>query len=176
VLEYGAIPYRVTHPGKKCGLVSVQTSQFSPAEDQIACQGTALYRKARAASVPVRDLNEAPAFVTLFTSMFMHGGWLHIAFNMLFFWIFGNNIEDSMGRIRFVLFYLLGGLAAVLAQVAVDVRERVVDLRRAHGAPHGLLLCAHAKNLLQELCGMMNLVQVSAHVKPHAASRLRDAG
>ena len=44
--------------------------------------------------------------------MFMHGGWLHIIFNMLFLWIFGNNIEDSMGRLRFVVFYLLGGLAA----------------------------------------------------------------
>ena len=48
--------------------------------------------------------------------MFMHGGLLHLAGNMLFLWIFGNNIEDSMGRPRFVAFYLLGGLAASLAR------------------------------------------------------------
>jgi membrane associated rhomboid family serine protease len=58
--------------------------------------------------------------VTLFTSMFMHGGWLHIFFNMLFLWVFGNNVEDAMGRLRFVLFYLIGGLAAIGAQVAVS--------------------------------------------------------
>jgi membrane associated rhomboid family serine protease len=52
--------------------------------------------------------------------MFMHGGLLHIAGNMLFLWIFGNNIEDSMGRLRFVLFYLLGGVAAVGLQALVD--------------------------------------------------------
>ena len=62
----------------------------------------------------------AAAFLTLFTSMFMHGGWLHIIFNMLFLWIFGNNVEDSMGKVRYVVFYLLGGLVAALAQVAVS--------------------------------------------------------
>ena len=52
--------------------------------------------------------------------MFMHGSFLHLAGNMLFLWIFGNNIEDSMGRVRFVVFYLLGGVFALLGQVAVD--------------------------------------------------------
>jgi membrane associated rhomboid family serine protease len=52
--------------------------------------------------------------------MFMHGGILHLAGNMLFLWIFGNNVEDSMGRGRFVLFYLLAGLIAVYAQAALD--------------------------------------------------------
>src|SRR5215468_11079172 len=56
---------------------------------------------------------------TMFSSMFLHGGFLHIAGNMLFLWIFGNNIEDSMSRWRFVLFYLLGGTVANLAQVAI---------------------------------------------------------
>ncbi len=63
--------------------------------------------------------------LTLLTSMFMHGGLLHIAGNMLFLWIFGNNIEDSMGRVRFVLFYVLGGLAAILAQTAADPSSTV---------------------------------------------------
>ncbi|HUG42056.1 MAG TPA: rhomboid family intramembrane serine protease [Longimicrobiales bacterium] len=53
----------------------------------------------------------------LFTSMFLHGGWLHLIGNMWFLWIFGNNIEDSMGRLRFLLFYLLTGLAAAGAHV-----------------------------------------------------------
>ena len=54
------------------------------------------------------DAQQAPTWLTILTSMFMHGGLLHIAGNMLFLWIFGNNIEDSMGRGRFVAFYLLG--------------------------------------------------------------------
>jgi membrane associated rhomboid family serine protease len=55
--------------------------------------------------------------VTLFTSMFMHGSILHLGGNMLFLWIFGNNVEDSMGPIKFVVFYVLGGLAADAAQI-----------------------------------------------------------
>jgi membrane associated rhomboid family serine protease len=57
---------------------------------------------------------------TLITSQFLHGGWLHLLGNLLFLWIFGNNIEDRLGRIRFLVFYLLGGLVAGLAQVAID--------------------------------------------------------
>ena len=60
--------------------------------------------------------------------MFMHGSLLHLGGNMLFLWIFGNNIEDSMGRWRFVVFYLLGGLAALAAQVRH--RSRLGDARR----------------------------------------------
>jgi membrane associated rhomboid family serine protease len=62
---------------------------------------------------------DAPAY-SLLTSMFLHGGWLHIIGNMWFLWIFGNNVEDSMGHTRFVAFYLLGGLAAAAAQIAAD--------------------------------------------------------
>ena len=54
----------------------------------------------------------APTWLTLFTSMFMHGGLLHLGGNMLFLWIFGNNVEDSMGPVKFIIFYVLGGLAA----------------------------------------------------------------
>ena len=65
--------------------------------------------------------------------MFMHGGWLHIAGNMIFLWIFGNNVEDSMGRLRYVFFYLLGGLAAAIAQVAISP-DSTVPLVGASGA------------------------------------------
>jgi membrane associated rhomboid family serine protease len=59
--------------------------------------------------------------VTALTSMFMHGSWGHLIFNMLFLWIFGNNVEDTLGRVRFVLFYVLGGLAATAAQSFVTL-------------------------------------------------------
>jgi membrane associated rhomboid family serine protease len=58
--------------------------------------------------------------LTIVTSMFLHGGWLHLIGNMLYLWIFGNNIEDRFGRVRFLLFYLLGGLVAALTQVLVS--------------------------------------------------------
>jgi len=118
-LEYGAIPYRLTHPGKECA-AGITTRNASSAE--IVCQGTTGYTQARklaAQGAPFASLDSPPWWVTVFTSMFMHGGILHIAFNMLFLWIFGNNVEDSMGRIRYVLFYLLGGLVALMTQVLV---------------------------------------------------------
>ena len=63
--------------------------------------------------------------LTLFTSQFLHGGWLHILGNMLYLWIFGNNIEDRFGRLRFLAFYLGGGALAGLAQVAIDPSSTV---------------------------------------------------
>jgi membrane associated rhomboid family serine protease len=62
----------------------------------------------------------AGQLLTIVTSMFLHGGWLHLIGNMLYLWIFGNNIEDRFGRVRFLLFYLLGGLVAALTQVLVS--------------------------------------------------------
>ena len=65
-------------------------------------------------------LTLVPAWATIITSMFLHGGWLHLGGNMLYLWIFGDNVEDAMGRIRFILFYLLCGVAAALAQAAIN--------------------------------------------------------
>src|SRR3954449_10444687 len=62
-----------------------------------------------------------PWYEEAFTSMFMHGGWEHIIFNMLFLWIFGNNVEDALGRVRFLLWYLAGGLAAMATQSVVTL-------------------------------------------------------
>jgi membrane associated rhomboid family serine protease len=81
---------------------------------------------------------EASPWLTLFTSMFMHGGLLHLGGNMLFLWIFGNNVEDSMGPIRFVVFYVLGGLAADASQILVDTSSTIPTIG-ASGAVAGVL-------------------------------------
>ena len=67
-------------------------------------------------------------WVTVFTAMFMHGGLLHLGGNMLFLWIFGNNVEDSMGPVKFLAFYLLGGIAATALQTAVNMDSDVANL------------------------------------------------
>ena len=59
--------------------------------------------------------------LTVFTSMFMHGGWAHLIGNMLFLWVFGNNVEDALGRVRFLLFYIAGGLVATAVQSFVTL-------------------------------------------------------
>jgi len=79
-----------------------------------------------------------PVYMTLITCMFLHGGWLHIGGNMLYLWIFGNNIEDSMGRFRFVIFYLGCGLIASFGQIIVDSASPVPTIG-ASGAIAGVL-------------------------------------
>ena len=71
---------------------------------------------------------EAPTWLTVLTSTFMHGGLLHLAGNMLFLWVFGNNVEDAMGRPKFLLFYLLGGFAATGLQVAMGPNAAVPNV------------------------------------------------
>jgi membrane associated rhomboid family serine protease len=131
-LEYGAVPYRITHPGKDCFVGRSVTG-----ESDIFCEGTAAAREARARG-GTSSIDEAPWYVTVFTSMFMHGGILHIGFNMLFLWVFGNNIEDSMGRPRFVAFYLLAGVAAVYTQALLDTGSTAPTIG-ASGAIAGVL-------------------------------------
>ncbi|HHZ88473.1 MAG TPA: rhomboid family intramembrane serine protease [Chromatiaceae bacterium] len=84
------------------------------------------------------DLAQIPAWATAFTSMFLHGGWMHLIGNMLYLWIFGNNIEDAMGHTRFILFYLLCGIAAVFAQALPDPGS-TVPMVGASGAISGVL-------------------------------------
>ncbi|HEX9875054.1 MAG TPA: rhomboid family intramembrane serine protease [Gammaproteobacteria bacterium] len=79
-----------------------------------------------------------PAPVTIFTSMFLHGGLLHLAGNMLYLWIFADNIEDRMGHSRFVLFYALCGLAAAMAQGLLDL-DSAIPMIGASGAVSGVL-------------------------------------
>jgi membrane associated rhomboid family serine protease len=79
-----------------------------------------------------------PPFATIFTSMFMHGGILHIAGNMLYLWIFGNNVEDAMGHLRFAVFYLVCGVAAAITLAWIDPGSRV-PMIGASGAISGVL-------------------------------------
>lgn len=102
VVDYGVIPYELTHPGENC----VLAGQALDCAEGIGN-------------------NQPSTWLTLLTAMFMHGSLLHLGGNMLFLWIFGNNIEDSMGKFRFVVFYLLGGLAATLAQTAIDTGAQI---------------------------------------------------
>ena len=77
-------------------------------------------------------------FPTVFTSMFMHGGWVHLLGNMLYLWIFGDNVENRFGHVKFLVFYLLCGIAATVAQVAVDPSSNIPNLG-ASGAIAGVL-------------------------------------
>jgi membrane associated rhomboid family serine protease len=91
------------------------------------------------AFVPSRFLaNPAADWLTLFTSMFMHAGWLHLGGNMLYLWIFGDNVEDRFGHARFLVFYLVCGLAATFAQLAFSLGSHVPNLG-ASGAIAGVL-------------------------------------
>jgi membrane associated rhomboid family serine protease len=89
--------------------------------------------------VPRRFLaNPAGDFPTLFTSMFMHGGWMHLIGNMLYLWIFGDNVEDALGHLKFLFFYLICGLVADAAQIAVGPNSNIPNLG-ASGAIAGVL-------------------------------------
>lgn len=89
--------------------------------------------------VPRRLLaNPIADFITIFTAMFMHAGWMHLLGNMLYLWIFGDNVEDRLGHARYLIFYLLCGIAATFAQVLVDPNSNVPNLG-ASGAIAGVL-------------------------------------
>jgi membrane associated rhomboid family serine protease len=96
---YAAIPREVTHPGTQVLIAN-------------GCPNSPT----------------ASPYLTIFTAMFMHGGLLHLGGNMLFLWIFGNNVEDAMGPVKYIVFYLLGGVAALVLQVVFDPNSTVPTL------------------------------------------------
>jgi membrane associated rhomboid family serine protease len=71
------------------------------------------------------DLQQGQALITVLTSMFLHGGWMHLIGNMLFLWVFGDNIETVMGHIPYFIFYMLGGFAATLAHVMTNLGSTI---------------------------------------------------
>jgi membrane associated rhomboid family serine protease len=117
-VRYGAIPYTFTHPGSHCAVIPVITSS-GPASG-VGC--------ATAPLPPGAEDSSLAPWQTAFTSMFLHGSFLHIFGNMLFLAIFGPTVEDRLGRLRFLVFYLLGGLVALGAQIAADPSSQAPTL------------------------------------------------
>jgi membrane associated rhomboid family serine protease len=89
--------------------------------------------------VPIPDeIYRVPPTATLITSMFMHGGFMHLIGNMLYMWIFADNIEDEIGKVKFIIFYILSGIAAALTQVFLNT-ESMIPMVGASGAIGGVL-------------------------------------
>ena len=84
------------------------------------------------------DLYALPAYLTIFSSMFMHGGFMHLIGNMLYMWIFADNIEDNLGHTKFLIFYLLAGIGAAMTQVLMDTHSQI-PMVGASGAIGGVL-------------------------------------
>ena len=121
-MRYGAIPYALTHAGTHCALVPAPEGYAAG----VACGG---------GPTPPGTL---PAWQTAFTSMFLHGSFLHILGNMVFLAIFGPTVEDTVGRVRYLVLYLAGGLAALAAQVLAGPGSLAPTLG-ASGAIAGVL-------------------------------------
>lgn len=119
-----AIPYEVTH-GERIG-------------DALPREGFPDRRSAVFAVLQQRSCPEKNVWYSILYSMFLHGGILHVAGNMLFLWVFGNNVEDRLGRFKYVLFYLASGIAATYAQSYV-FPDSAVPLIGASGAVAGVL-------------------------------------
>ncbi|MGH2379890.1 MAG: rhomboid family intramembrane serine protease [Candidatus Limnocylindria bacterium] len=115
---YSAVPFEITN---NVDLVEPQ---------QITIDGT---------PVPIpHEPGPTPIWLTLFSSMFMHGGWLHIAGNLLFLWIFGDNVEHRIGHLPYVAFYLAAGIIASFAQILVQT-DSIIPTLGASGAISGVL-------------------------------------
>ena len=84
------------------------------------------------------DLYAVPAYMTIFSSMFMHGGWMHLIMNMLFIWVFADNIEDNLGSRNFIIFYILCGIGAAMTHVLMDTHSQI-PMIGASGAISGVL-------------------------------------
>ncbi len=115
------------------------------------------------------DIAFQAGFGTLFTSMFLHGGWMHLIGNMLYLWIFGNNVEDAMGHVKFIVFYLTCGVIAALSHALTDPSS-AMPMVGASGAISGvlgayLLLYPHARVLVLIPLGVLTrMVYVPASV------------
>lgn len=115
--SFSMVPYEVTHNADLAG-----QALRDPAGQVVAVYGQPPH----------------PLWLTIFTSMFLHSGLLHIGGNMLYLWIFGNNVEDALGKVRYLIFYFVCGLAAGLAQIASSPNSLIPTLG-ASGAIAGVL-------------------------------------
>jgi membrane associated rhomboid family serine protease len=107
-----------------------------------------------------------PTFLTLITSMFLHGSWMHLLGNMLYLWIFGNNIEDAMGSAKFLVFYLLCGVLAALSHAATDLSSQIpmVGASGAISAVLGAYLLLFPRAHVLVLLPMIGMTRVAAGI------------
>jgi membrane associated rhomboid family serine protease len=122
-------------------VVPLEITSGTDLQEPVILRGVTADSRGRVEQRPVQipqAPGPSPIYLTLLTAMFMHGGWMHIIGNMLYLWIFGDNIEDNFGHGKFAIFYLVCGLAASFAQIAVDPRSVVPSLG-ASGAIAGVL-------------------------------------
>ena len=114
-------------------------------------------------SVIPADIVAGHNWITILTSMFMHGSWSHLLGNMVFFWAFGPEVEDLMGRSRYLIFYLLGGLAATLAQLAAGPTSTVPNLGAsgAIAAVMGAFLVTYPRDSIRSLLMIFVFVRVA---------------
>lgn len=122
-----------------CVLVFIWQQSLPPQAERLAYyQFGFVPANASGAALLPSEIVVVPAWATVITAMFLHGGWMHIGGNMLYLWIFGDNVEDSMGAVKFLVFYILCGGAAALAQFAIDPASRV-PMVGASGGIAGIL-------------------------------------
>jgi membrane associated rhomboid family serine protease len=114
-------------------------------------------------SVVPADIVAGHHWITILTAMFMHGGWLHIIGNMVFFWAFGPEIEDAMGPVRYLAFYLVGGVVAMLAQVAASPHSTVPNLGAsgAIAAVMGAFLVTYPRDRIKSLLVIFIFVRIT---------------
>ncbi|HKK15070.1 MAG TPA: rhomboid family intramembrane serine protease, partial [Gammaproteobacteria bacterium] len=122
-----------------CVLVFLWQSSLGPQAGRAAVYSLGVVPAVLLGKVSLpEELLLIPAELSIVTAMFMHGGFMHLAGNMLYLWIFGNNVEDAMGHFRFLLFYLLSGIGAVIGQV-VQNPDSQIPMIGASGAISGVL-------------------------------------
>jgi membrane associated rhomboid family serine protease len=114
------------------------------------------------ALVPAR-ITAGRHWITIFTAMFMHGSWLHIIGNMVYLWAFGPEIEDAMGRFRYLAFYLLGGVAAMFAQIAGNPFSRVpcIGASGAIAAVMGAFLVVYPRDRIRTVLWILIFIRIT---------------
>ncbi|MEE9324202.1 MAG: rhomboid family intramembrane serine protease, partial [Dehalococcoidia bacterium] len=136
--NYGVVPYELTGKGDIAELIrEVRTREEENEILNIDGAGD-FYRAFGRPAAALYEGGPPSVWLTLFSSMFMHGGWLHLGGNMLFLWVFGDNIEDRLGRLKYLIFYIAAGLAAVGAQLLVNLNSGIPTIG-ASGAIAGVL-------------------------------------
>ncbi|MEE9249214.1 MAG: rhomboid family intramembrane serine protease [Dehalococcoidia bacterium] len=146
--NYGVVAYELTGKGDISDMVQELKERGDRSVLEVeGVEGMLIRHAARRGllgEVSLRDVRDVyeggppTVWLTPFTSMFIHGGWMHLIGNMLFLWVFGDNIEDRLGRIKYLFFYLISGLFAAAAQVAVDLGTGIPAIG-ASGAIAGVL-------------------------------------